>query len=314
MRRATIARVFLPAMLGVACLPADVRPPPASVLVTVKGSTIAKEGFTTDDGWTIAVDKFLVSLGNAGLTGDPCTGYSQADYRRIFDGRTVEPQKLSILYALGTCGFRFRSNNASVDSVLSANVTEADKTMMTTPGTDKYADVSGMSMYLKGSAKKGAVTKTFAWAFRSRRVSYNDCKTERGAEPFQIVLQSNDSREIQIDLHVESIFQDKIDRSKSKSWFSPFADADDKAGNKDSEVTLDELGLVTIDDVGLGPADFVDGDLGDAGVAPIDDAGDGDAGVTTWKTFEDYVYLGLFPRVARMGNGTCVMGIGGGRR
>ena len=77
------------------CLPVDTRPPPASVLVTVRGAAHIKEGIpaaSLQDGWSITFDRFLISLGQAELQGDACTPYSDADYRRIFDGRTSSPQ------------------------------------------------------------------------------------------------------------------------------------------------------------------------------------------------------------------------------
>jgi hypothetical protein len=59
-------------------------------------------------------------------------------------------------------------------------------------------------------------------------------------------------------------------------------------------VTLNELGRVKLSDVGSAPSY--------AGA---------DGGPSEWKTLEDYVYLGLFPAIARYrGEGICEPTIG----
>ena len=279
--------------LGLSCLPIDDRPPPASVLLRMSGTPTIASGIPSDalaDGWSITFDKFLVSLGNASLNLDSCTAYTEADYRRIFDGRTLEPQKVSLLFALGTCGLNFRVTNPDSDSIVSKGVTDDDKTMMRTSGQDRFTGTSGsgVSIYVKGSAKKGAVTKTFAWSFR-KRVGYADCTNGLDRTPIRYDLQGNASLTIDLSIHGEVLFQDHLDPTKAKLRFGPFADADDH-GNGDGEVTLDELDARTLADAGVTAEDLT-----------VDDAG-----VTTWTTFADYVYLGLFPQVVRLGDkGTC---------
>ena len=302
------ARGLLACAMTLACLPTDTRPPPATVNVTVSGSNLVKNGIpgsAMEDGWSVSFERFLASVGNASLGGDACVPYSEADYRRIFDLRTVEPQKLSVLYALATCDFRFRVNNADTDSILGAGVTEEDKTLMRTPGSDPYSGTqpTGVSIYVKGSATKGSITKKFAWSFRPRRLEFRDCRAAPGLPPMRLSLTSSESVTLDVQLHGEVLFQDRLDTAKAKLRFAPFAAADDKYGNGDGEITLEELGKVSLDDAGITPDDLTQND---AGVMS-----DGDAGIAAFKTFEDFVYLGLFPQLARLGpNGTCNSSVG----
>jgi hypothetical protein len=294
-----------------ACLPNDTRPVPASVLVRLTGSPMVKDGIPStamDDGWSVTFEKFLVTFGNVSLQGDACTGYSDAGYVRTFDAHVLEPQKVSLLYALGTCSVRFRFSNPAPDSPLGAGVTDADNIFMRTPGTDPYnTQPNGISIYVKGSAQKGSVKKTFAWPFRSRRAQLTDCTTESGGKPLQLVLDSDGAVNVDVQLHGEALFQDHLEPSKAKLRFAPFADADDKAGNGDGEITLDELGKVTLDSLGFTPDDLT---VAGQDAGPLDS----DAGVFHWTTLEDYLYLGLFPRIARLGDrGSCIVNVNAGR-
>jgi hypothetical protein len=53
-----------------ACLPADNRPVPASILVTAQPSEATKHGFVTDDGWEVKFDRVLLALGDVDLDDD----------------------------------------------------------------------------------------------------------------------------------------------------------------------------------------------------------------------------------------------------
>ncbi len=76
-RRALVPTVL--ATLGAlvpACLPNDTRTPPGSVVVNVVSDGVAAKGIpasATSDGWSIAFDKVLVSLGNVSLDGTRAT-------------------------------------------------------------------------------------------------------------------------------------------------------------------------------------------------------------------------------------------------
>jgi hypothetical protein len=248
----------------------------------------------TEDGWSIGYERFLVSLGGVSLDGNSCTTYSEARYGRILDVQDPDAQKLSLSYALGQCDFGFRVSNPSSDSLLGQGVTEADKTFMRTPGTDLYALDRGVSIYVQGTATKNDVSKHFAWSFR-QRVEYQKCEAAVDGTRVQgLALGQHDSVEVEIRMHGEALFQDSTDPTRAKLRFDPIAAADSAFGNDDGEVTLSELGRAKLSDVGSATA-YVDAD----------------GGTSEWKTLEDYVYLALFPAIARYrGDGTCNLNFG----
>ena len=289
------------AVCASSCLPADTRPVPAMLHVTVTGGALVKNGIpATSDGWSVTFDRFLITLGQARLGGDPCTPYSDGDYKRIFDAKVADGQKLSDLYATGTCDFTVRISNPDADSILSPGVTIDDQDLMRTPSMDRYSEgqTTGVSLYVKGSASKAGVVKRFAWSFRSRRVELHDC-ARFGEKPTPLVLQGGTSPVLDVQIRGEALFQDGLDPSTAKLRFTPFADADDITGNADGEVTLDELRAVPVDAAGSADGDIIRGD----------------GGTPSFATFEDYVYLGLSPQIGRLGTeGACIGTLGKPRR
>lgn len=277
----------------VSCLPADDRPVPASVYVTVTGDETllgAAKSTTSVDGWSLKYDRFLLGIGNSRFDeASQCASYYDADYLRVLDLQIAGAQKLGILYALGRCDFGFRVSGPTVNAVLGRGVTGTDLARLGTPGTDPYARNRGISLYVKGSASKGAVTKTFEWSFR-QRVRYDRCgDPDGGAATFDLV--SGAKVDVDLRVHGETPFLDRIDPSTAQVRFGPFALADDRYGNADGIITLDELGMVPLGDLQTAAG------LYGSGTAATATAIGGDGG--TWKSLEDYVYLGVFPRVVR---------------
>ncbi len=279
---------LLVACLGLgalACLPHDTRPPPASVLVTVTANEELLGGIpSTEDGWSIGYQRFLVSIGGVSLDGKSCNDYSDARYGRVLDVQNPAPQKLSISYALGQCDFGFRISNPSADSLLGEGTTDADKTFMRTPGTDLYSLNQGVSIYVEGTATRADASKRFAWTFR-QRVRYEQCALEVDGNRMQgLALAERDAVEVPIEMHGEALFQDGLDPTGAKLRFDPVAAADTTFGDNDGEVTLNELGKVKLSDIGF----------------------TADGGTTEFKTLEDFLYLGVFPAIARYrGEGIC---------
>ncbi|MFI5298421.1 MAG: hypothetical protein ACHREM_10005 [Polyangiales bacterium] len=269
------------------CLPADTRPVPGSVVVNVTGSVAVAGGIpreATTDGWSISFDRFLITIGNASLEGDACSPYNDAGYRRVFDGSALEPQRLSILYGLGTCGFSFRVRNPDFDSLLTAGVTADDLTMLRTPGTDTYATTdSAVSVYVRGHAQKGSANKTFTWSYRQPRLRFDGCAVDATSSYVLTTINANDALTFELALHAEALFQDALDPAVARLRFAPYADADDVTGNGDGDVSLDELGKVSLEAIGLSASQL----------ATLDPT------AASWTTFEDFVYLGLFPRIVR---------------
>ncbi|MGZ3448892.1 MAG: hypothetical protein ACXWUG_05145 [Polyangiales bacterium] len=296
---------LLLAFLLTSCLPSDTRPTPGEADVTLRGSESIKSGIPASafsDGWSITFNRFLVTLGGASFGGDNCTAYENDFYRRIFDGSVLDSQKVAQKFALGTCEFGFRVSTPDADTILMTGVTEQDKSMLRTGGTDPYSNgLTGISIYVSGKATKGAVTKTFTWPFRGRRVVYGPCVPDittltTGSAPLYTFTGSS-QQVVELGIRGEPLFASSLDPKKAKLQFDPYARADDEFGDKNGDITLDELGKMTLMDAGITVEDTVD---------PEADAGTPDGGVPGFKTFEDFVYLGLAPHVVGLGqHGFC---------
>src|SRR4051794_9562180 len=69
----TFGAALCSAVAAISCLPGDTRPPPASVPVFVIANESTLKGIdaaSTEDGWSISFDRFLIGLGNARLGND----------------------------------------------------------------------------------------------------------------------------------------------------------------------------------------------------------------------------------------------------
>lgn len=261
------------------CLPGDTRPPPATVHVTAASTDSVQSGLFTADSWRITFSRFLVSIGRAELNGDACNSYSDAEYRRILNMVVPGSQKVSVLYALGTCSFAFSLGNPGSDALLGAGVSEADKTFMRTAATDRYESERGVSIYVVGRAVRESTVKTFSWAFR-QRIFYDCAGGFDGGPRSDVHLQGNQSLTLTVRVRAEPLFQVVSADSPDTLGFDLFAKADSSYGNGDGEVSLDELGKVPL--IGVSAS----------GAAP--DAGDAGAG---FSTLEDYVYLNQVPKL-----------------
>lgn len=233
MKRAAIA---MATMLS-GCLPADTRSEPASILVSVQASDATRSGFTTDDGWTITFERFLVGMGSARMSADQgpgtkpleCTAYYDANYDRVFDfARADGPRKLAQVYALGTCDLRFDVHTPALEALLDPGVAVEDAAFMR-ENTGDPERAGTTSIRIRGEAWRDGTRKTFDWSFLTG-YGYSMC----GA-PFE--LESGDAGTALVVLHGEELFRDGADGPLA---FDPFADAD-RGG--DGAITMDDLSL-----------------------------------------------------------------------
>jgi len=283
-----------------ACVPADTRPVPGSLTLTVSPSPAVAMGVTTADGWNVTFEHVVVSIGHTSF-GNGCNRYSEANYERIVDVASKSNQKLSILYGIGQCDFRFRVSAPTVDAVLGENVTEDVKTALRTPGGDPYVPLGGVAIDLAGTAVRGAVTKHFHLMFRPR-VRYANCRLVDDAGP-AIDLASSAAEVYDIRIEGEAVLRDDVDAATASLRFEPFANADQDG---DGNVTLDELRQVPISDVR-------DSGAFEAGTYDFDeDAGIFRAGsALRIESLGDYVYELLMPSLPRFrGTGNCTPGVG----
>jgi hypothetical protein len=269
-----------------ACVPADTRPPPGTLTLTVSPSPAVVHGVVTADGWAIAFDRVLVALGSAGL-GDSCAIYGEANYDRVLDVTSKSDQKLGILYGIGQCDVDFRMEAPSVDALLGDGVSQADKDTLRTPGGDHYVPIGGISADIAISASRAGVTKRFHMSFRVP-IRYRDCSLAPDSG-LAVDLQSNVTLTYDIRIEAESMLRDDVDAS-SALRFDPFANADK---NGDGVVTLDELRAIPIETVR-------DGGAFEAGTYEVTEGGTVQRGPPiVIATFGDYVYEVLVPTLTR---------------
>ncbi|MBI5534905.1 MAG: hypothetical protein HY898_19415 [Deltaproteobacteria bacterium] len=327
------ARPSFIALLAVAaatagCLPADDRPPPGKLLMTASPSPAVEQGVTTVDGWLLTFQRVTLGIGRVSL-GDGCNSYSEARYDRILDVTKGSGQKISEQYGIGVCDVRFRVNVPATDAVLGAGMTEADRAVMRTPGTDLYATDAGVTIWIEATASREGVTKTLRWLFR-QPYRYESCGVKiDGQIAAGVNLVGSENQTFDIGVAAERLFRDDIQEATAALRFDPFAAAD---ANNDGQITLEELGKVELSKIrGLGPYGL-DADAGDGGDAHVEagkadagdmdsgdmDAGDmdaGDGGPRGITTLQDYVYNVLMPTLPRFRDtGSCVAipGTGGG--
>jgi hypothetical protein len=280
------------------CLPGDIRPTPATVHMTAEGSAAVTSGLTTDDGWKITFERLLVGIGDATLGGSSCDDYADARYDRLFDFTVKGPQKLSDLYGVGACRLRLRLRVPAFDALLQEGVSTADLALMRTAGDDAFAKATGVSVYVRGHAAQGAVTKHFEWKFRLG-FSLHDCGSDVGdagspapdagdtGDAGTLDLVGGAAPSIDVVVHGEELFRNTA-HDGAPLFFDGIAIADI---NDDQAITLDELAKV--------PTPLPDFDAG-AGA---------DAGPPSRASF---MYETLVPRMIHVGTfGPCQADIRG---
>lgn len=232
LHRLALVLIVAPGLLT-DCLPADTRPEPGVITTSAVGEDALRTGFATADGWDIAFDEYLISLGEIALEGDACNPYAETDYLRILDMRQPGAQRLNLMHALGTCEFSFRLEDPNRDAVLGNGVDEATKTMMRTAGSDAFVRDSGISLHVAGSALRADEHYRFEWSFR-QSLEYTNCGL--------LEFESGASGEDEIHVVGRVLFQDGPDDG-APLQFDAYA-ASDLDG--DGTITLDELNAVPL--------------------------------------------------------------------
>ena len=276
------------------CLPADDRPEPGSVFVTVEPSPATKEGFTTADGWTVSFERFLTAVGDVGVSsaeGGSCVEYNDPHYQWLIDFTIAGREKVALVYALGDCSMEFSVRPPSDDdTLLGPGGSEGDIVSMRVRGSDDFAGDERTAVLVRGHATRAGVTKRFDWAFR-HRYELTDCPHPSGAGfVSDIVLQGGDALELGIVMRGEELFR-RLNEDDAPLEFDRVAGAD---ADGDGSVTLVELSVVDAPpelDVEALKSEY-----------PIDTPPPDDV----LPTMADLVYLLLLPRIGRFaGGGAC---------
>ncbi len=283
-----------------ACLPADTRPVPASVLLMAQPSEATKSGFTSDDGWHVEVERMLTALGGVSLSspGDSgsCVSYSETQYGTLFDFVKVGREKVGLVYGLGTCDVEYRLRGPTAESLLGAGATQADAKAMGERSRDDYAENERVGVRITGTIAQGDVEKRFDWSFR-RSFEVSTCANETGGSLSLLELEGEAAHTLEVEVRAEELFRvGANDQAPIELERYVDADADD-----DGEITFAELDAVelTAEEVALWPVEGIAEDDGPE-VPPT--------------TLGGFVYQLLLPRVTRMVGGAACEAQVRGRR
>lgn len=274
------------------CLPDDDRPSPSSLLVTAAPSEATKNGFETEDGWSIRFDRFVAAAGDIRLRDaergdDTCVEYGETYYEWLFDFTVAEREKIGLAHGLGDCQVEFSLRGPSDDTVLGPGATEEDLAFMIVESSDAYAEDHEVSVWVEGQAQLEGVTKRFSWAFR-RSYEVEKCADEGGGSLFnELELVSGGSAELEIEIRGEELFRMGPDDA-APLHFDLFAEAD-----RDGDGILAWGELETM----IAPDQTVYGDPNE-----WDPELDG-PGTQGAISLAGLVYRRLLPRVARVAGG-----------
>jgi hypothetical protein len=295
------------ASFALACLPADERPPPGRVTVTAAPSDATRDGFTTDDGWTVRFDRFVAGLGDVDLDGvnerrdgvdeeETCNAYSETDYEWLIDFTAAGREKIGLVHGIGSCTIEVRLRGPSADTVLGAGATEVDLELMRVEEVDPWTEIDDedegeeIAVLARGTAHRGDETRQIDWIFR-RSFEIRRCEASDGGggDASRVELTREVEREIPLEVRAEELFRRHV-ADDAPLVFDRYASADADA---DGTITLEELDRVPV------PPE----------VLPIPEPpGGADEGddIPEPESLGDYVVLVLLPRVVRVaGSGPC---------
>jgi hypothetical protein len=284
--------VSLAARVATGCLPQDTRPTPASLLVTASADPAIQQGFDTDDGWHIDFQRFLVSIGHASFSkSDSCNEYSDANYDRVLDLRQPGAQKINLIYGLGSCELDYRVAFPGSNVIAGNGVTDADVLFMRTQGSDRFTTRQGLTGRISGAARKSGEMKIFEWFFRQNWY-YGNCRalTDDGGQT-SLTLNGGEQDTVDVLVRGEELFRYSVlpEQPQVLLRFEPMAQADSQYGNKDGDVSLDELASV----INAYPLDAAQYPPSGA----LIDAGPDDAGILGTSDLQALVYRQLFSKV-----------------
>lgn len=221
-------------LLLAGCLPNETRTPPGSLVVELVAASGSGDAALTGDGWTLTLERVLANVGRVELSGDGCEAYSEASYTRLLDLSRSEPQRVALLYGLGSCSPSFALTAPRWNTLVGEGVPEDIAERFRTPGRDGEGE-GGVSLYVAGHAEQGARALRFAWLFRAQ-VRFQDCPNDDETTS-AFTLASGASRRLELELDARELFRNDAGRLE----LSALADAAERAGAGDGSLTLAEL-------------------------------------------------------------------------
>jgi hypothetical protein len=206
-----------------------------TITATVYGEEFIEEGIPADafsDGWAIAFDRFLVSIGGVAAkageggreVGEP--GFFLVDLAQASGG---DGHELATFDAPGGTYDHYGYRLAPDPAATAVNVQAADAAAM---------KAAGYSIWVQGSATKGGVTKTFDWGF-TLKLTHAHCEVSEKIDGNAVTMQAT--------IHADHFFYDDAVAEEPDLAFQLIADADGMAGAPaDGAISLAELAAVDI--------------------------------------------------------------------
>jgi len=277
--RFRIQRLLLGLGLLVSCLPPDGRPEPGTARFIVSGgpNLVAGQPIVTQDGWSIRITKFLVSLQSVYVNPPDtsaevkrCEVYVPQEPGQVtlFDLSLPRSFVMSEWLIFGPCDVYFSGFIRFFGSRSlrrGDGVTEQDSKILQPrddtpvgvvsreevnqpPGaldsnenavrdSRRRADFAPV-IYVVGEATKVEQRQRFAWKLAKTQNEYAlGCTLN---QTYPLVVRSNATVPVSIEITPESLFLDSIDESVGTLRFEPMALAD-RQGDNDGVVTKQEL-------------------------------------------------------------------------
>ena len=202
---------------------------PGTLALTVNGGEFIEQGIPTsafDDGWSVAFDNFLVSVGDLEV------GHGHETPEVVFEDATY--RVFDLAKSSGGSGFAVTSTEVDgghydhyrfrVAPSAGAAIGNADQADFDAFQAGAYA------VWIKGSATDGTATKTFEWGFTASTL-YNHCHTDDANV-------DGDTATVELTMHGDQLFQDALHAVDAGMLFQSIADAD---GDADDVITQAEL-------------------------------------------------------------------------
>jgi hypothetical protein len=207
-----------------------------------------------EDGWTVKFTKFFVVLGNVRVADGTGKVGGQMETTKLIDHHTPGVKSVITfdnLAAKPWTDVSYSVRPPEMTTSLGEGATAADLMMMTT---------QGYSVYVEGSAEKGATTKTFRWGFSAPTV-YAKCKGDKDGREIDGVLVTNGGTDdVELTIHGDHFFYDDLQSPDAALRFDAIASADT---NNDGDITLAELTAKKLVDLDPSMGGYGTGNLAD---------------------------------------------------
>jgi hypothetical protein len=195
--------------------------------VSIYGEAFIEEEIPADafiDGWRAQFTRFLVAVDEIDADGEPVPGQHVFDLSQSSGGDGHDVAMLAMpAGTVETLSYRIAPAGAGAEV---GNATDADVAILRD---------GGWSIWVEGTAERGAETKTFEWGFATS-TRYSPCETGQ-------TLEDGGTATSQITIHADHLFYDDLDSEAPNVAFDLVAAAD---ADTDGAVTLDELAATDI--------------------------------------------------------------------